>query len=177
MSCAVSTFDSSGRHCTCGSAMLVSRHPWTSNSSQHTMYPSYGSMEKRLLRDSDDTVVPATKRRKAAEKEASAVIVDEDMPEIVSTDLQEEIEEIEASNEAAECSSTMCRDVVPCPNKNSIRVNIPLDHMPYRIHSLHHTLSSTPALAIVPYLGKLPDTQTEKNELDTTEEKHMMVLD
>lgn len=156
--------------------MLVSRHPWTSFSSQHTIYSSFRSMDKRVLADSDHTTVPATKRRRTEqqEEEPNAVVVDEDMP-LVSSDLQEEEVIVEGeSNKAADCSSTMCRDVVPCPN---IQVNIPLDHRPYRIHSLHHTLSSTAALAIVPYLGKLPDSQTEKNERDSTEEKHMMVLD
>ena len=129
--------------------------------------------QKRMFLDEDEIVLPETKRRRKQvgrqeQQEQASAVMEEDLPLIIEQDEDEKEEENVVSCDA---DVSMCRDLAPCPK---IQVNLPLEHYALeRYTSLpimdHRLRPSSSSLAIVPYVGKLPETsprEGDKNELD-----------
>jgi len=113
---------------------------------------------KRVFLDEGEIVLPEAKKRR---KEPQGVSSSNEQQLEVNTVMDENLP-LSEGEEIIECEEDMslCRDAVHCPK---IQVNVPLE-MYSALPMLDHRLASSPSLAIVPYLGRLPDSFSCEDE-------------
>ena len=138
--------------------MLASTQPLAFAYPCNAIHFSNMETQKRLFLDEGEVVLPEAKKRR---KEPQGISTSNEQHLMVNAVMDEDLP-LNEGDEIIECDKdvSMCRDMVHCPK---IQVNVPLE-LYTALPTLDHRLSSSSSLAIVPYLGRLPDTSPCEDE-------------